>query len=156
MSWKRSFSNTLKNSCFELSEGFTFMKRQYRITVSEQDYYLDLFFYHLTSRAFVAIALKRGEFKPEHAGKINFHSSVVDEKLRHSTDQPTIGLILYQTKDQILAEYALRGILKPIGVSDYELTCTLPEDLKSSLPSIEELKAELSHYSNQYTAEEML
>lgn len=86
-----------------------------------------------------------GEFKPEHTGKMNFYCSVVDEKLRHSTDQPTIGLILCQTKDRILAEYALRGIQKPIGVSDYELTRTLPEDLKSSLPSIEELEAELSH-----------
>ncbi|WP_323858616.1 PDDEXK nuclease domain-containing protein [Xenorhabdus doucetiae] len=88
--------------------------------------------------------MKRGEFKPEYAGKMNFYCSVVDEKLRHTTDQPTIGLILCQTKDRILAEYALRDIQKPIGVSDYELTRALPEDLKSSLPSIEELEAELS------------
>ncbi|EYU15021.1 PDDEXK nuclease domain-containing protein [Photorhabdus aegyptia] len=135
----------LEKFLLELGEGFAFVGRQYRITVSEQDYYLDLLFYHLTLRAFVVIELKRGEFKPEHAGKMNFYCSVVDEKLRHSTDQPTIGLILCQTKDRILAEYALRSIQKPIGVSDYELTRTLPEDLKSSLPSIEELEAELSH-----------
>ncbi|MBS9439880.1 MULTISPECIES: PDDEXK nuclease domain-containing protein [Photorhabdus] len=135
----------LEKFLLELGEGFAFVGRQYRITVSEQDYYIDLLFYHLTLRAFVVIELKRGEFKPEHAGKMNFYCSVVDEKLRHSTDQPTIGLILCQTKDRILAEYALRGIQKPIGVSDYELTRTLPEDLKSSLPSIEELEAELSH-----------
>ncbi|MGS0628922.1 MULTISPECIES: PDDEXK nuclease domain-containing protein [Photorhabdus] len=137
----------LEKFLLELGEGFAFVGRQYRITVSEQDYYIDLLFYHLTLRAFVVIELKRGEFKPEHAGKMNFYCSVVDEKLRHSTDQPTIGLILCQTKDRILAEYALRGIQKPIGVSDYELTRALPEDLKSSLPSIEELEAELSQPS---------
>ncbi|MBS9440394.1 PDDEXK nuclease domain-containing protein [Photorhabdus heterorhabditis] len=137
----------LEKFLLELGEGFAFVGRQYRITVSEQDYYIDLLFYHLTLRAFIVIELKRGEFKPEHAGKMNFYCSVVDEKLRHSTDQPTIGLILCQTKDQILAEYALRGIQKPIGISDYELTRALPEDLKSSLPSIEELEAELSQPS---------
>ncbi|PHM65837.1 YhcG family protein [Xenorhabdus sp. KJ12.1] len=135
----------LEKFLLELGEGFAFVGRQYSITVSGQDYYIDLLFYHLTLRAFVVIELKRGEFKPEHAGKMNFYCSVVDEKLRHPTDQPTIGLILCQTKDRILAEYSLRGIQKPIGVSDYELTRTLPEDLKSSLPSIEELEAELSH-----------
>ncbi len=137
----------LEKFLLELGEGFAFVGRQYPITVSEQDYYIDLLFYHLTLRAFVVIELKRGEFKPEHAGKMNFYCSVVDEKLRHPTDQPTIGLILCQTKDRILAEYALRGIQKPIGVSDYELTRALPEDLKSSLPSIEELEAELSNGS---------
>ena len=120
-----------------------------KTSLSDQEYYLDLLFYHLTLRAFVVIELKRGEFKPEYAGKMNFYCSVVDEKLRHSSDQPTIGLILCQTKDRMLAEYALRGIQKPIGVSDYELTRTLPEDLKSSLPSIEELEAELKW---QYSA----
>ncbi|WP_047686332.1 MULTISPECIES: YhcG family protein [Xenorhabdus] len=135
----------LEKFLLELGEGFAFVGRQYPITVSGQDYYIDLLFYHLTLRAFVVIELKRGEFKPEHAGKMNFYCSVVDEKLKHPTDQPTIGLILCQTKDRILAEYSLRGIQKPIGVSDYELTRMLPEDLKSSLPSIEELEAELSH-----------
>ena len=135
----------LEKFLLELGEGFAFVGRQYPITVSEQDYYIDLLFYHLTLRAFVVIELKRGEFKPEHAGKMNFYCSVVDENLRHLSDQPTIGLILCQTKDRVLAEYALRGIQKPIGVSDYELTRALPEDLKSSLPSIEELEAELSH-----------
>ncbi|MBD2801852.1 DUF1016 domain-containing protein [Xenorhabdus sp. M] len=135
----------LEKFLLELGEGFAFVGRQYPITVSDQDYYIDLLFYHLRLRAFVVIELKRGEFKPEHAGKMNFYCSVVDDKLRHPTDQPTIGLILCQTKDRILAEYALRGIQKPIGISDYELTRTLPEDLKSSLPSIEELEAELSH-----------
>ncbi len=135
----------LERFLLELGDGFAFVGRQYSISVSDQDYYIDLLFYHLTLRAFVVIELKRGEFKPEYAGKMNFYCSVVDEKLRHSTDEPTIGLILCQTKDRILAEYALRGIQKPIGVSDYELTRALPEDLKSSLPSIEDLEAELSN-----------
>lgn len=91
----------------------------------------------------MVIELKKGDFKPEYAGKMNFYCSVVDDKLKHETDQPTIGLILCQTKDRILAEYALRDIHKPIGVSDYELTRALPERLKSALPTIEEIEAEL-------------
>jgi hypothetical protein len=91
----------------------------------------------------VVIDLKKGDFKPEYAGKVNFYCSVVDDRLKHETDQPTIGLILCQTKDRILAEYALRDIHKPIGVSDYELTRALPENLKSALPTIEEIEAEL-------------
>ena len=91
----------------------------------------------------MVIELKRGRFKPEYAGKMNFYCSVVDDKLRHEADQPTIGLILCQTKDRFIAEYALRDINKPIGVADYELTRALPDNLKSSLPSIEEIEAEL-------------
>lgn len=89
------------------------------------------------------IELKKGDFKPEYAGKMNFYCSVVDNKLKHETDQPTIGLILCQTKDRILAEYSLRDIHKPIGVSDYELTRALPESLQSALPTIEEIESEL-------------
>ncbi len=134
----------LEKFLLELGGGFSFVGRQYRVEVSDQDFYIDLLFYHLKLRAFVVIELKRGDFKPEYAGKMNFYCSVVDDKLRHSTDNPTIGLILCQTKDRILAEYALRGLQKPIGVSDYELTRALPDNLKTSLPSIEELEAELA------------
>jgi hypothetical protein len=90
------------------------------------------------------VDLKTGDFKPEYAGKMNFYCSVVDDQLRHPQDAPTIGLILCQTKDRILAEYALRDINKPIGVAGYELTRALPAELESSLPSIEDLEAELS------------
>ena len=127
----------------ELGGGFAFVGRQYHVEVSDQDFYIDLLFYHLELRSFVVIELKKGDFKPEYAGKMNFYCSVVDDNLRHPTDQPTIGLILCQTKDRILAEYALRGMQQPIGVSDYELTRALPDNLKTSLPSIEELEAEL-------------
>ena len=93
---------------------------------------------------FVVVDLKKGEFKPEYAGKMNFYCSVVDDQLRHPQDQPTLGLILCQTKDRIIAEYSLRDIDKPIGVADYELTRALPEKQAYSLPSIEAIEAELS------------
>lgn len=116
---------------------------QYHLEVSNRDFYLDLLFYHLKLRCFIVIELKKGDFKPEYAGKMNFYCSVVDDQLKNETDQPTIGLILCQTKDRILAEYSLRDIHKPIGISDYELTRALPENLKSSLPTVEEIEAEL-------------
>lgn len=89
------------------------------------------------------IDLKRGDFKPEYAGKMNFYCSVVDDQLRHEHDAPTVGLILCQNKNRVIAEYALRDILKPIGVADYELTRSLPGELASSLPTIEEIEAEM-------------
>jgi predicted nuclease of restriction endonuclease-like (RecB) superfamily len=128
----------------ELGRGFAFVGRQYRLEVSDRDFYLDLLFYHLHLRCFVVVDLKKGDFKPEYAGKMNFYCSVVDDQLRHQQDAPTIGLILCQTKDRILAEYALRDINKPIGVADYELTRALPAALASSLPTIEDIEAELS------------
>lgn len=133
----------LEKFLLELGAGFAFVGRQYHIEVSDKDFYLDLLFYHLKLRCFVVIDLKKGDFKPEYAGKMNFYCSVVDEKLKHSDDQSTIGLILCQTKDRILAEYSLRDIHKPIGISDYELTRNLPDNLKSSLPTVEEIEAEL-------------
>ncbi len=128
----------------ELGIGFAFVGRQYHLSLGDKDYYIDLLFYHLKLRSFIVIELKKGDFKPEYAGKMNFYCSVVDDFLKHPTDQPTIGLILCQTKERILAEYALRDIHKPIGISEYELTRALPENLKSSLPSIEQIETELS------------
>lgn len=133
----------LEKFLLELGQGFAFVGRQYQLEVSDRDFYIDLLFYHLKLRCFVAIELKKGDFKPEYAGKMNFYCSAVDDKLKHETDQPTIGLILCQTKDRLIAEYSLRDIHKPIGVSDYELTRALPENLKSALPTIEEIEAEL-------------
>lgn len=128
----------------ELGRGFAFVGRQYRLEVSGREFYLDLLFYHLRLRCFVVVDLKKGDFKPEYAGKMNFYCSVVDDQLRHPEDKPTLGLILCQTKDRILAEYSLRDIHKPIGVADYELTRALPTEFTSSLPSIEAIEAELS------------
>lgn len=128
----------------ELGKGFAFVGRQYHLEIADKDFYLDLLFYHLKLRCFVVIELKKGDFKPEYVGKMNFYCSAVDDLLKHSTDQPTIGLILCQTKDKIFAEYALRDINKPIGISEYELISSLPENIKSSLPTIEEIEQELS------------
>ena len=134
----------LEKFLLELGAGFSFVGRQYQLTISDKDFYIDLLFYHLKLRCFIVIELKKGDFKPEYAGKMNFYCSAVDDLLKHQTDQPTIGLVLCQTKDRILAEYALRDVHKPIGISEYELTRSLPDNLKSSLPSIEEIEAELS------------
>jgi len=134
----------LEKFLLELGQGFAFVGRQYRIDVADEDYYIDLLFYHLRLRAFVVIVLKIGPFKPEYAGKINFYCNVVNDTLRHADDQPTIGLILCQTKDNVLAEYALPGFDKPIGVSGYELTRSLPDSLQSALPTVEQIEAELA------------
>lgn len=134
----------LEKFLLELGQGFAFVGRQYHLAVSDKDFYLDLLFFHLKLRCFIVIELKKGEFKPEYAGKMNFYCSVVDDQFRNEADQPTIGLILCQTKDRILAEYTLRDIHKPIGISAYELTRALPDNLKSSLPTVEEIEAELA------------
>jgi predicted nuclease of restriction endonuclease-like (RecB) superfamily len=128
----------------ELGAGFAFVGRQYHLEVGGNDFYLDLLFYHLKMRRFVVIDLKKGAFKPEYAGKMNFYCSAVDDLLKHPTDQATIGLILCENKNKIIAEYALRDNNKPIGISEFELTKALPDDLKPSLPSIEEIEKELS------------
>jgi predicted nuclease of restriction endonuclease-like (RecB) superfamily len=133
----------LEKFLLELGQGFAFVGRQYRLVVGDQDFYFDLLFYHLRLRSFVVIDLKTGDFKPEYAGKMNFYCSTADAQLRHEADQPTIGLILCQTKDRIIAEYALRDIHKPVGVAAYELTRALPKELASNLPSIEQIEAEL-------------
>lgn len=133
----------------ELGAGFAFVGRQYHLEISGKDYYIDLLFYHLKLRCYILIDLKAKEFKPEHAGKLNFYLSAVDDLLKGGNDNPSIGIILCRTKDKVLAEYALRDINKPIGVSAYQLTKAIPEELKSSLPSIEELELELAEYLNE-------
>ena len=129
----------------ELGEGFAFIGRQYHLEISNSDYYLDLLFYHIKLRCFIVIELKTTEFIPEYAGKLNFYLSAVDDLLRGKDDKPTIGLLLCKTKDKFKAEYALRDINKPIGVAEYEtkLVESLPNKLKGSLPTIEEIEAEL-------------
>ncbi len=111
--------------------------------VGDDDFYIDLLFYHLKLRCYVVIDLKIGKFQAEYAGKMNFYLNAVDDRLRHPDDQSSIGLILCQDKNHIVAEYALRGMNKAIGVSEYQLTRALPKELKSSLPTIEELEKEL-------------
>jgi predicted nuclease of restriction endonuclease-like (RecB) superfamily len=134
----------LEKFLLELGQGFAFVGRQYPLGIGEEEFYIDLLFYHLRLRCFVVIELKKGSFKPEYAGKMNFYCNVVDDRLRHAGDNPTIGLILCQNRKTVLAEYTLRGVAKPIGISEYELTRALPDSLKSALPSIEEIERELS------------
>ena len=129
----------------ELGAGFAFVGRQIHLEVGGEDFYLDLLFYHVHLRCYVVIELKAGSFKPEHAGKLNFYISAVDSQLRGKEDGPTIGLVLCSDKNRVIAEYALRDIKKPIGVADWKtrLTRSLPRDLKPSLPTVEQLEAEL-------------
>lgn len=127
----------------ELGAGFAFVGKQYHLEVSNQDYHLDLLFYHVKLRAYVVIELKRGAFKPEYAGKLNFYLSVVDDQLKTEMDQPSIGLLICQDKDKVIAEYALKDINKPIGISEYRLTDHIPGNLKGTLPTIEDLEREL-------------
>lgn len=127
----------------ELGAGFAYMGKQVPIKVGERDFYLDLLFYHTRLHCHVVIELKITDFEPEHAGKLNFYIKAVDEQLRGPNDQPTIGILLCKNKDSLVAEYALSDINKPIGVSEYQLTQSLPDNLKPSLPSIEEIEAEL-------------
>jgi predicted nuclease of restriction endonuclease-like (RecB) superfamily len=134
----------LERFLLELGQGFAFVGRQHYLKVGDREFYIDLLFYHLKLRCFVVIDLKKGEFKPEYAGKMNFYLSVVDDQLRHDADAPSIGLILCQDRNHIVAEYALRGVEKPIGISEYELTRALPPSLKSALPTVEEIEAELA------------
>ena len=129
----------------ELGAGFSFVGRQIHLEVGNQDFYVDLLFYHLKLRSFVVVELKAKEFTPRDAGQMNFYLTAVDEILKHTNDNPTIGLLLYKTKNKVVAEYALRDINKPIGISEYETKIieSLPENLKGSLPTIEEIEKEL-------------
>ena len=127
----------------ELGAGFSFAGRQYHLEVGGEDFYIDLLFYHYKLRCFVVIELKTGKFVPEYASKLNFYLNVVDDTLKHEADQPSIGIIICKERNKIVAEYALRGINKPIGVSEYQLTETLPAALKGKLPTIEQIEEEL-------------
>jgi predicted nuclease of restriction endonuclease-like (RecB) superfamily len=140
---ERGLIARLRDFLLELGVGFAFAGQQYPLTVGDQDYRLDLLFYHLKLRCFVVIDLKVSDFIPEFAGKMNFYLSAVDDQLRHAADEPSIGIILCKSHNKVVVEYALRDTTKPIGVAEYRLTKALPERLKGTLPSIEELEAEL-------------
>ena len=129
----------------ELGAGFAFVGRQVHLAVGDDDFYLDLLFYHLKLRCFVVIDLKMQPFTPEDAGKLNFYLSAIDSQLRHPDDRPSIGLVLCKTHNRMIAEYALRDIAKPIGVAEWQtkLVQSLPEPLRSNLPTIEQIEEEL-------------
>lgn len=132
----------------ELGKGFAFVGKQFHIKISEKDYYLDLLFYHLELRCYVVIELKAGIFKPEYAGKLNFYLSAVDSLIKRNDDNPTIGILLCKKKDKVEAEFALRDINKPIGISSYILTKAIPDEIKTNMPTIEQIENELSEIEN--------
>ncbi len=141
---EQGLTDHVQRFLLELGAGFAFVGRQVPISVGDEDDFLDLLFYHLKLRCFVVIDLKMKKFTPADAGQMNYYLSAVDDLMRHPSDQPTLGLILCKSKDRIKAEYALRDINKPIGVAQWQtkLVESLPETLKGSLPSIEEIEAE--------------
>jgi predicted nuclease of restriction endonuclease-like (RecB) superfamily len=128
----------------ELGAGFAFVGRQQRIEVNGDEFFIDLLFYHVRLKRYVVVELKAGEFKPEHAGQLNFYLAAVDAQVKGQDDNPTIGLLLCKTKNQLVAEYALSGIAKPMGVAEYQLLRALPEPLDTSLPTVEQLEEELN------------
>jgi len=124
----------------ELGAGFAFLGNQYPITVGDEDFYIDLLFYNTKLRCYFVIELKTGKFKPEYAGKLNFYLSAVDDMLKTENDNPSVGILLCKEKNKMVAEYALRDMTKPIGVSEYKVFSELPDDLRKALPAIERLE----------------
>ena len=124
----------------ELGTGFAFLGNQYHLNVGGDDFYIDLLFYNLNLRCYVVIELKTGEFKPEYAGQLNFYLSAVDGILKKEQDNPSVGLLLCKSKNNLVAEYSLKDMSKPIGVSAYQVTSKLPEELEKQLPSVEDIQ----------------
>jgi predicted nuclease of restriction endonuclease-like (RecB) superfamily len=139
-----ALADKIADFLLELGKGFAFVGRQYKLVVSDSEYFIDMLFYHLDLRCYVVIELKAGKFKPEYAGKLNFYLSAVDSQLKRTEDNPSIGIVLCRKKDKIEVEYSLRDIKKPIGISAYLLSKTIPENLISKLPTVSELEDELA------------
>jgi len=130
----------IAKTLLELGTGFAFVGNQYRLTIGNEDYYIDLLFYNTKLRCYVVVELKAGKFKPEYAGKLNFYLSAIDDLLKHEQDNPTIGILLCKEREKITAEYALRDINKPIGVSEYKLSDFVPDEFLDTLPSAEDIE----------------
>jgi predicted nuclease of restriction endonuclease-like (RecB) superfamily len=137
---ERELVANIAKTIMELGTGFAFYGNQYHIEISGKDYYIDLLFYNVKLRCFVVIELKNTEFKPEYAGKLNFYLSAIDDTMKHESDNPSIGIMLCQSRDKLTAEYALKDINKPIGVSEYKLSDFVPEELADTLPSAEDIE----------------
>lgn len=130
----------IKDVLIELGNGFAFVGNQYKLTVGNKDYFIDLLFYHLKLKCYIVVELKAREFEPTDAGQLNFYLSAIDDLVKDKTDNPSIGLLLCKTKDTFTAEYALKDINKPIGVSEYKLLEDIPEYLQSQLPKAEDIE----------------
>lgn len=141
-----ALTENITSFLLELGAGFSYLGRQYRLEVGGDEFFIDLLFYHVRLHCYVVVELKTVKFKPEFAGKLNFYISAVDGILKTEQDAPTIGILICKSKNDTVVEYALRDVNKPIGVSEYVITQQLPDELKSSLPSIEEIEAELGEF----------
>ncbi len=141
---EQALVNHVTRFLLELGAGFSYIGRQHRLEVAGDEFFVDLLFYHVRLHCYVVVELKAVKFKPEFAGKLNFYISAVDGALKTAEDNPTIGILICKSKNDTVVEYALKDIHKPIGVSEYIITQNLPDELKSSLPSIEEIEAELA------------
>ncbi|HOD54191.1 MAG TPA: PDDEXK nuclease domain-containing protein [Candidatus Cloacimonadota bacterium] len=145
MELERELIRHISNFLLELGKGFAYVGRQIQLRVGDREFFIDLLFYHIKLHCYIVIELKTADFEPEHAGKLNFYIKAVDMQYKSENDNPTIGIIVCKSKDKTVAEYALSDISKPIGISEYQLTQSLPDKLKPSLPSIEEIEIELSN-----------
>ncbi|MBS0272638.1 MAG: DUF1016 family protein [Proteobacteria bacterium] len=145
--------NNIEKLILELGQGFAFIGRQYHLEIAGDDYYLDMLFYHIKLRAFCIVELKSTDFKPEYAGKMNFYLAAVDDQLKHSTDNPSIGMIICRTKNDLKVEYALKRVLMPMSVSEYEVKIqdSLPKELQGTLPTAKQIEAKLLEHSNEDT-----
>lgn len=128
----------------ELGAGFAFVGRQVLLDVGDEEFFIDLLFYHLKLRCYVVIELKGGKFKPEHLGQLGFYMTAIDRQVKHPQDNPTIGLLLCKSKNKVVAEYALGDKNQPMGIAEYKLLESLPAELQTSLPSIEQIERELA------------
>lgn len=140
---ERGLTQHITRFLLELGAGFAFVGRQYRLEVGGDEFFIDLLFYHLKLRCYVVVELKTTHFKPEYAGQLNFYLSAIDAQVKAPEDQPTIGLLLCKEKNRLVAEYALRGVAKPMGVAEYQLMREVPQSLETGLPTIDEIEAEL-------------
>lgn len=127
----------------ELGKGFAFIGRQYSIQLNQKEYFIDLLFYHIPMKCYVVVELKNKDFEPEYAGKLNFYLTLIDRNLKRADENPTIGILLCRSKDNLEVEYALQDIHKPMGVSEFKVNELLPENIKTNLPSIEEFEEQL-------------
>lgn len=142
---EEAMTEKIKNVLIELGNGFSFVGNQYKITISDIDYYIDLLFYHLELRCYIVVELKARKFKPADAGQLNFYLSAIDDMLRKENDNPTIGIVLCKEKDKLTAGYSLKDINKPVGVSEYKLLEDIPEYLESQLPKVEDIELHINN-----------
>ncbi|GGB16962.1 PDDEXK nuclease domain-containing protein [Puia dinghuensis] len=140
----------IQHFLLELGQGFAFLGRQFPLEVGGEHFYLDLLFYHTRLRCYVVVELKATAFEPGHAGQLNFYLNVVNAQLKHEQDQQSIGILLCKTPNKVIVEYALKDILNPLGVAEYRISDSIPENLRGDLPSIEELERELGAGENGY------